>query len=495
MHDIPTSITQYFAPLPDPRVAHTKRHRLLDILTIALCAVICGADDFVGMVTFAETKHAWLRTFLPLPGGIPCHDTFGRVFAALDPEAFQACFLAWVRAAVPSTVGQVVAIDGKTLCGAHARGRGQAALHMVSAWASGSRLVLGQVAVAEKSNEITAIPALLRVLDLAGATVTIDALGCQTAIAARIVAHGADYILALKKNHPTLHEEVEATFTRERKEAFADTPPGTWDYCKAVGKDHGRLETRQHWVLRDPGLLAYLNPTGAWANLHAIALVERQRQVGDHPPTCERHYYLLSAPLSAQAFAAGVRSHWGIENRVHWLLDVTFSEDACRVRAGHAARNFAVIRHLALNLLPQDATRTGSLAKKRFTAARDDTYLSTPPRLGTPPHICPPLRCNRPGGLPPPAPNTCRDGRTVARKNPTVKPTPAPPGPREPDNGDQAVGQIADIARRLQVRAVMLQSFPHQRPMTLDSGVGHRNGGLESGTARGPNCGKSVARG
>lgn len=377
MSDIPTSITQHFAALPDPRAEHTKRHQLLDILTIALCAVIGGAEDFVGMVTFAETKRAWLRTFLALPGGIPCHDTFGRVFAALDPEAFQACFLAWVQAVVPSTADRVVAIDGKTLCGAHGRGRGQAALHMVSAWASESRLVLGQVAVDEKSNEITAIPTLLRVLDLTGATVTIDAMGCQTAIAAQIVAQGADYILALKKNHPTLHEEVAATFTRERREAFANTPAGTWDYLRLVEKDHGRLETRQHWVLRDPELLAYLNPKHGWANLQAIGLVERQRQVGDRPPTCERHYYLLSAPLSAQAFAVGVRCHWGIGNCVHWLLDVAFSEDACRVRTGHAARNFAVVRHLALNLLRQNTTRKGSIAAKRFTAALDDAYLAT----------------------------------------------------------------------------------------------------------------------
>lgn len=376
MTDRRTSIATYFATLRDPRVAQTRRHELLDILTIALCAVICGADDFVGMVTFAEAKEGWLRTFLALPGGIPCHDTFGRVFAALDPEAFQACFLAWVRAVVPSTADQVVAIDGKTLCGAHARGRGQAALHMVSAWASESRLVLGQVAVDEKSNEITAIPALLRVLDLTGATVTIDAMGCQTAIATQIVGQGADYILALKKNHPTLHDEVAFTFAQERKEGFASTPAGAWEYFKTVEKDHGRLETRQHWVLHDPDVIAHLDPKRAWSQLQAIGLVVRQRQIGAQRTT-EEHYYLLSAPLTAQAFAAAIRSHWGIENRVHWLLDVAFHEDACRVHTGHAARNFAVVRHLALNLLRQNATRKGSIATKRFTAALDDTYLAT----------------------------------------------------------------------------------------------------------------------
>jgi predicted transposase YbfD/YdcC len=376
MTGVPTSITAHFAALPDPRVERGKQHRLLDILTIALCATICGADGFVGMVTFATAKERWLRGFLPLPGGIPSHDTFGRVFAALDPEAFQACFLAWVRAVVPGTAGQVVPIDGKALRGARAGGSGQAALHMVSAWASASRLVLGQVAVAEKSNELVAIPALLRLLDLGGATVTIDAMGCQTAIAAEIVARGADYVLALKDNHPTLHEEVRATFAQERRDGFALVPPGTHDHAQTVEKDHGRPEIRRHWTLHDPEVIAHLDPAGAWARLRAIGLVERERHVGDRV-TVERHHYLLSAPLSAAAFATAVRSHWGIENQGHWVLDVTFSEDACRARAGHAARNLAVVRHLALNLLRQDTTRKGSIATKRFTAALNETYLTT----------------------------------------------------------------------------------------------------------------------
>jgi predicted transposase YbfD/YdcC len=376
MTGVPTSISAHFAALPDPRVERTKEHRLLDILSIALCAVLCGADDFVGMVTFAEAKEGWLRTFLPLPGGIPSHDTFGRVFAALDPEAFQACFLGWVRAVAPGTAGQVVPIDGKALRGARAGGAGQAALHMVSAWASASRLVLGQVAVAEKSNEITAIPALLRLLDLAGATVTIDAMGCQTAIAAQIVGQGADYVLALKDNHPTLHEEVRVTFAQERRDGFALVPPGTYDHVRTVEKDHGRLEIRRHWTLHDPEIIAHLDPAGAWAHLRAVGLVERERRVGDRV-SVERHHYLLSAPLPAAAFAAAVRSHWGIENQVHWILDVAFNEDACRARAGHAARNLAVVRHLALNLLRRDTTRAGSIATKRFAAALDDTYLTT----------------------------------------------------------------------------------------------------------------------
>ncbi len=375
MATVRTSVSTHFASLPDPRVERTKEHRLVDILTIGLCAIICGADGWTDMETFGRAKAPWLRTFLALPSGIPSHDTFGRLFARLDPAAFERCFVAWVRAVAPETLGHLVAVDGKTLRGSHDRARGQAPLHLVSAWAAASGLVLGQVAVDDKSNEITAIPTLLRLLDLEGCLVTIDAMGCQTAIAAQIVAQGGDYVLALKDNQPTLHDEVRHAFAQARADGFAIYAASDYDYARTVDSDHGRLEIRRHWTLRDPELLAHLDPAGRWAKLRGIGLVEAERHVGA-TVTVEQRYYLLSAPLRAAAFGQAVRSHWGIENRVHWVLDVSFGEDACRVRADHGPRSLAVLRHLALNLLRQECSRRGSIATKRFTAALDETYLA-----------------------------------------------------------------------------------------------------------------------
>ena len=371
-----TSIGAHFASLTDPRADRGQDHLLLDMVTVALCAVCCGAAGWVAVETFGRAKAAWLRTFLALPGGIPSHDTFGRVFARLDPAEFRRCFLAWVRAMVPDTVGQVVALDGKTLRRSHDRANGKAALHMVCAWACGSGLVLGQVAVDDKSNEITAIPALLRLLDLTGATVTIDALGCQTAIVAQIVSQGADDALALQDHHPTLHAEVAEVFADARATAFADDAPADHDHWATVEKNHGRIETRRHWTIRDPATIAYLNQGAAWAGLRAIGLVERERRVGA-TLTVETRHYLLSGAGDAASFGRAIRGHWGIENRVHWVLDVTFREDESRVRVGDGAENLAVLRHFALNLLRQERTAQGSLATKRFRAALDDAYLLT----------------------------------------------------------------------------------------------------------------------
>ena len=372
----PTRISAHFGGLPDPRVERTRQHRRIDILTIGLCAVLCGGEGWTDMATFGRAREGWRRTFLALPGGIPSHDTFGRVFAALDPDAFGAAFAAWVQAVAPQTAGQVVAIDGKTLRRSHDRANGRAALHLVSAWADASGLVLGQVAVEDKANEIVAIPALLQLLDIRGCTVTIDAMGCQAAIARQIVAQGGDYVLALKDNHPTLHDDVRAAFAEARATAFAGLAPRHHSAAKTVDKDHGRLEIRRAWVITDPALLAYLDEAGRWAGLSGIGLVEAERRLGDRRSVEVRHF-LLSQPLDAATFAGVVRRHWGIENKLHWVLDVTCNEDASRVRAGHAARNLAALRHLALNLLRHDTTRKGSIATKRFTAALDQTYLAT----------------------------------------------------------------------------------------------------------------------
>lgn len=372
--DCQTSISRHFASLPDPRIDRTKKHRLVDIITIALCAVLCGADNWVDIETFGLARETWLRNFLALPGGIPSHDTFGRVFAQLNPVAFQRCFLNWVQGVAPTTVGQV-AIDGKTLRGSQDRINGKGALHLVSAWAAASGLVLGQVAVDAKSNEITAIPALLALLDLEGCTVTIDAMGCQTAIAEQIVRQGAEYVLTLKANQGTLYDEVQATFALAQATNGAELTPATYESVRTVEKNHGRLETRQIWTISDPAVMDYLNPTGNWTKLQSVGMVTAERRIGDEVTT-ESRYFLSSRAVGAAVFGQVVRTHWGIENCLHWVLDVTFNEDAHRTRSGHSAANFAVLRHIALNLLRQDTTVQGSIATKRFKAALNEQCLA-----------------------------------------------------------------------------------------------------------------------
>ena len=371
---VETSVSRHFAGLTDPRIERAKEHRLLDIITITLCAVLCGADDWVAVETFGRAKQAWLRSFLALPSGIPSHDTFGRVFARLEPTEFRTCFMAWVQAVTGVALPDgVIAIDGKTLRRSHDRARGQAALHLVSAWASASGLVLGQVATDQKSNEITAIPALLRLLALEGSTVTIDAMGCQTAIAAQIVAQGADYVLTLKDNQPTLRERVRLAFAEAR--AGRTTTPAELQTRRTVDKGHGRIEQRRCWALGGSAYLAYLDPTGAWTGLQSVVLIESERRTGDQV-TREDRYYLSSLPPDAATLGRAVRAHWGIENRLHWVLDIAFREDDSRYRADHGPENLAIVRHFALNLLRREPGRA-SIAKKRFRAALDERYLRT----------------------------------------------------------------------------------------------------------------------
>lgn len=369
-----TSLSEPFATLTDPRRDHLKEHRLGDIVTIALCGVICGAEGWAAIETFGREKEGWLRTFLALPGGIPSHDTFGRVFARLDPEEFRRCFLTWVRTVVGEPEQEVVAIDGKTARRSHDRGAGKEALHLVSAWATTSGLVLGQVATDAKSNEITAIPVLLKLLDLEGAVVTTDAMGCQTAIAAQIVEQGADYVLALKDNHEKLHERVRQTFVDADRATGTALPLGDLLTDTTIDKGHGRIEQRRCRAIDDPAYLTYIDPDRAWPNLQSVVCIESTRRIGDTVSTEARHY-LSSLPADATALNAVVRSHWGIENRLHWVLDVTFHEDACRIRGGHAPENLAILRHFALNLLRQDRSSKGSVPTKRFRAALNDRYL------------------------------------------------------------------------------------------------------------------------
>jgi predicted transposase YbfD/YdcC len=362
-----------FAAVDDPRIERTKDHLLLDILTIAVCAVICGADDWVAIETFAKAKRPLLERLLVLPKGIPSHDTFGRVFARLNPEQFATCFQSWVQDLIAATGGQVqgvVALDGKCLCGSRAHEQGKEALYLVSAWAEANRLVLGQVAVAEKSNEITAIPALLKLLELTGCIVTIDAMGCQTAIASQISEAGADYALALKGNHGTLHQDVRLMHQEAERSAFRHL---RHQRVQQIEKDHGRLETRTYWLVNDPAYLAYLDPQAAWAHLRGIGIMHAERVVNG-ATTQETRYYLTSLS-TVGALARAVRGHWGIENKLHWVLDVAFDEDRNRTRTGDSAQNLGILRRLALNLLRHETTGKGGIKTKRLRAGWDDTYL------------------------------------------------------------------------------------------------------------------------
>lgn len=359
-------IADAFADLVDPRIDRTKRHRLRDILTITLCGVLCGAENWVEIADWADAKEAWRTDWLGLAHGIPSHDTLGRVFNRLDPLQFETGFLRWVEGCRPPQANGVLAIDGKTVRRSGDTFRGQEPLHLVSAWASRQRLVLGQEAVTAKSNEISAIPLLLERLDLTEQVVTIDAMGCQRTIAAQIIDGGGDYVLALKDNQPDLLADVIDSF------AVAPTVDGT---ARTVEKDHGRRETRRCETINDPAVIAWLDPEQDWAGLQAIARVTATRQVADQAPTTAIRYYVSSLPGDARPIAAAVRSHWGIENSLHWVLDVAFREDENRTRAGHSAENLALIRKLALNLLRLEPTRKHGIKASRLRAGWDHDYL------------------------------------------------------------------------------------------------------------------------
>jgi len=365
------TITAHFGELEDPRRDCLTEHPLLNIITIAICAIIAGAEGWTDVESFGHSKKGWLSRFLDLSKGIPSHDTFGRVFARLDPEQFQACFLSWVQAVFEVTQGQVLAIDGKTLRRSYDKVIGKAAIHMVTAWATANQLVLGQVKVEDKSNEITAIPALLALLDITGCIVTIDAMGCQTEIAHQIIDQGGDYLLAVKANQGNLYVDIAFFFDLSHQTGFAKV---THTYHQTVNSDHGRIEKRQCWVISGEESLAFLRNYGSWPQLQAIVMIESERHLDDEI-SHQISYFITSLAHDARLILETKRAHWGIENRLHWVLDVVFREDDCRVRQGHASHNLAILRHVALNLLKQEKSAKGGIQAKRLKAAWDDDYL------------------------------------------------------------------------------------------------------------------------
>ena len=361
---MPTPLADAFADLPDPRRVLGRKHSLADILAIALCAVIAGADSWEEVERFGQAKRGWLKTFLALTNGIPSHDTFYRLFTRLDPDAFARCVTGWLAGACEATGLRHVAIDGKA-CRSAPRDTFSGCLHLVSAWAAEGRLILGQAAVADGSHEIAAIPELLKALDLAGALVTLDAAGCQKAVAAQVRGQGGDYLLAVKGNQPGLHEAVRAAFDRAIEADFAGV---THDEHEQAEDGHGRHEERYTTVILDPEGL----PPG-WPDVAAVVLVGREREAaGRYASTA--HYYVTSLRGTAEQLAGLIRRHWAVENELHWCLDVSFREDANKTAAGHAGANLGLVRRVAASLIKQDSVR-GSVKAKRLTAAWDDAYL------------------------------------------------------------------------------------------------------------------------
>jgi predicted transposase YbfD/YdcC len=365
----PTSLIEtHFGVLKDHRASHRIEHKLIDIIIVTICATICGADDWKAIAEYGRTKYNWLKTFLELPNGIPSHDTFNRLFSRLKPEELQRCFIGWMQAVHQVTEGELLNIDGKNLRGAKEPGNCQSFIHMVSVWSAEQHLVLGQKKVDHKSNEITAIPPLLEMLAIRGCLVSIDAMGCQREIAKAIITEGADYVLALKGNQGNLHEDVVQLFTAARKQNFKNIEH---QFHSTVEKGHGRNETRSYWVM---GNTEYLIAAKNWVGLQSIGMVESERKINGKS-SIEQRYYILSINSDVQRFAQAVRSHWSIENQLHWMLDVSFSEDKVQNYQGYSAENLAVIRHLGINLLSRDKESQVGMKTKRLKAGWDDNYL------------------------------------------------------------------------------------------------------------------------
>lgn len=363
------TLLDHFTSLTDPRIDRTKEHKLIDILTIAICGMISGADNWVAMEQYGNAKQEWLKQFLELPNGIPSHDTISRVFAKLDPKEFEQCFRDWVKSISELIPGEIISIDGKTVKHSGSKSKGKKAIHIVNAWATEQKLVLGQLKVKNKSNEITAIPELIKVLELSGCLVTIDAMGTQTKIAQLIQDRGADYCLALKENQPNLFQEVVHLF--ERAEGI-DWSEVEHDFHRTINKGHGRTEIRRHWTM--PVTELFFDEE-KWTGLQSIGLIESVRKI-DGETTTNKRYYLNSFSSDASLLARAVRSHWGVENNVHWVLDVAFKEDDCPVHSDHAPENLSQLRKMSLNLLSREKTAKVGVANKRLKAAWDDRYLA-----------------------------------------------------------------------------------------------------------------------
>ncbi|MEG3900355.1 ISAs1 family transposase [Microcoleus sp. SVA1_B6] len=367
---IQQSLVQHFADLKDPRVERTKKHLLTDILTVAILAIIAGAQGWEDIENYGISKKKWLEEFLVLPYGIPSDDTFRRVFEFIDPEALNRCFFRWVETLVTRTGGAIIPIDGKTIRGSYDRNQGKSALHVITAWSAEQRLVLAQMKVDDKSNEITAIPALLELLDITDCIITIDAMGTQTEIAQKIIDKKGNYVLSLKANHPTLYAQVREWFEQAKAHQFSGLD---FSYDQRIESGHHRREIRQVWSVPITVISELYQPR-LWAGLKSVVMVVRVRHLWNKT-TREVQFYLTSLDSDAQLLGRAIRKHWGIENEAHWTLDCTFAEDACRIRSFHSPQNLAVLRRLALNALNREPTYKRSLRQKMKRAAMDNDYL------------------------------------------------------------------------------------------------------------------------
>ena len=366
------TIIEGFSAMEDPRIDRQKLYPLIEIIFLTIAAVVSGSDHFTDIQTFGNANLEWLRRFLPFTNGIPSHDAIGYFFSRLDPEHFKEKFVEWIKSVATVSEGEIVAIDGKTLRGSHDSAANKQAIHMISAWATKAHLVLGQRKVDAKSNEITAIPQLLRMLELSGCIVTIDAMGCQKEIAARIVKKTADYVLAVKRNQGNLHEQIKTFFEDQIERDFEDyrDKPQALGSHQTIEHDHGRVDVRKYWIASDIG---WLEEKKDWKGLAAIGCARLTSTIGEKT-TCYKRYYIVSSAMEAARFAEAVRGHWGIENSLHWSLDVSFREDDSRIRQGATPENFAVIRHICTNMLKRETTHKRGIQGKRYRSAMDSRY-------------------------------------------------------------------------------------------------------------------------